>query len=238
MASAEVPEMYGCGVSERLAEVEADGTVDQRTAPADMARVYMEHCDFVALGRFEAVTIEDYDQVAPESVLALFVTDDVLIGQPLDAVRVEVYHSMLVEPGETVSRNTSRKAHQNEELERLEVHDAIVAQLADLHRTQAPLSSELLSALERMARGLSLPTHRPFDRMTESGTGGAGWFASAGTTFFREGGAISPGTQFLLGLDVDEPGSRHDQRLMPIYTLIHWGDYAAAVADAIRAAER
>ena len=236
MASAEVPEMFGCGVSVRRAVIAADGTVEQRIAPADMARIYIEHCDFVALGRFAAVTVADYDKVSPESVVALFVTDDVLIGQPLDAVRVEVHHSMLVQPGETVSRNTAWYVLQNEDFERLEVHDAIVAQLADLHRTQARLSSERLSSLERMVGELWRPPRRPIDRMAELATGNAGTFVSVGTTFFREGGAISPGTQFLLGLDVDEPKFRHNRRLTAFDKLIHWGDFAVAVADAIRAA--
>ena len=58
-------------------------------------------------------------------------------------------------------------------------------------------------------------------------------FGGSSSSFYLEGGAIHPDTQFCWNSTPRNTG--HDQ-LTPLYSLLHWGDYAVSVADAIRAA--
>lgn len=230
---ADAPEMYSCAVVGRAAVVRPDGTVLQETKPLDMARYYRQ-CDFVATGRFSAVTIADYDMRSPEAVVAVFETEEVLVGAELAYVRVRVAGGMLVQPGETVSRETAGNVYENDELTRMRLHDTIVDDLRQLHRQGAVLTDERLRSLEGMLGRLWLLRTARIDRATEMRFGTDGMFISAGTSFYHEGGAIDPDTLFLLGLDaVRHEGTAHE-KLDGINALIHWGDFAAAVADVIR----
>ena len=231
-ARAEVPEMFGCGVVARNATVEKDGSVIQRVTAARVAQYYLEHCDLIALGRFSAVTIVDYDRARPRDVEALFTIDEVLLGPELGAVKVSMEGGMLVRPGGRVSRNAAVNVQRREGVVRLDLYEAIVEDLRDLHGMGAPLTEERLKEMEeKVGRLWQLTRTGPVDRVTAV----TGWVSSVshGTTFSHEGGAVAPHTQFLVGLDAHEnPGP---DRLNGIYSLIHWGDYAAAVAEAIRA---
>ena len=104
-AVADAPEYFGCGAIGRTAEVQSDGSVVHEMSPARMARIYTEHCDLVAMGRFSAITITDYDEKRPENVKGHFLVDEVLHGPQLDGFRIRVDYWMLVQPGESVSRN-------------------------------------------------------------------------------------------------------------------------------------
>ena len=225
--------MFGCGAVGRSVVVETDGSVTQRVAPADLAQFYTKHCDYVAVGRFSAVTIVDYDRALPRNVEALFTADELLLGPDLRAVRVRISGSMLVRPGGKVSRNAAANVHQRDQSVRLELYDALIEDLRDLNETRARLTDERLRGIEERVRSLLLlPRPGPIDRVTEVRDGTWKPTVSHGTTFFHEGGAVDPNTQFLLGLDANEnPGFGE---LNAIYMLLHWGDYAVAVAEAIR----
>ena len=234
MAWAEPPEMFGCGAAGPAAQVERDGTVVQDVTPDEMAQFYIAHCDYVAVGRFTAITVADYDRIVPKTVEASFVADEVLVGPELFTVRVRMLGGMLVQPGESVSRNAAFNVYRAHESAQLGLHDAIVEDLRDLHRTGASLTDARLRDLEDQL-GKLWPRGQPIDRATEVALGDRNGFVTAGTTFYREGGAVAPSTQFLVGLDADQHEG-HD-RLIGIYSLLHWGDYAVAVSEAIRAAK-
>ena len=235
VAWTDTPEMFGCSTVGRDASTAADGSVTWHLAPDDMARWYMTHCDLVAVGRFSAVTVKDYDQnVQMSGVEALFAVDEVLLGADVTEVKVRISEGMLVQPGETVSRNTARNVYRNDKSLKLEWHQAVVDDLRDLHRTGAALDEERLAELERLVGNLGYGRLGRIDRATELEFAHRNIAVGWGTTFYLEGGAIHPDTPFLLGLDAEEHRG-HDQ-LTPIYTLLHWGDYAVTVADAIRAA--
>ena len=239
VTAADVPEMFGCGVLGRAAEIETDGTVVQQVEPAEMADFYIEHCDFIAVGRFSAVTVADYHEIRPRNVEALFVTDEILVGAELAAVRVKVSYFMLVQPGDAVSRNTAANVHQRDQFTRLDLHESIVEDLRDLNRTRARLTDEQLGSIEgRVQSLLLLPRSGSIDRVTELTDGSWRPFVTGGATFYREGGALDPDTQFLIGLDASPREGPPFERLNPIYSLLHWGDYAVAVANGVRAARR
>ena len=229
-AVAAEPEMFGCGVYARSAVMKRDGSLVWQDAPDEMARLY-EHCDFVALGRFSTITITEYDTKALYAVVALFEPEEVLLGPQLAGVRVRIPASMLVEPGEDVSRDVAEAVDLDHGYERVLLHDSILQDLGILRRGDVHGRDRLLEALEeKTGRVLHPPQREPIDRRTamKLGTG-----ASAGTTFYQEGGAIRPDRTFLLGLDAQPEGGGAG-RLNAIYALIHWGAYADEVARAIR----
>lgn len=231
---ADVAEMSSCGVAGRLATIASGGTTVQGQSPAEMARTYVEHCDFAALGRFTAVTVEDYHESTQVAVQALFVVDEVLLGAPRVAVKVKVSEGMLVAPGEDVSRNTAANIHEAYDIGRLDRYEKLVADLRTLHEMETPLTEprfvELLGSVERLVWG----SPGRVTRADELKHAHSRLSTSSPSTFYLEGGAIRPQTQFLLGLDEGEHAGR--DRLTPIYALIHWGEYAVAVTAAIRAA--
>ena len=233
-ALADAPEMFGCAVEGRLAAVKEDGSVVQERPPDETARLYVEHCDFVALGRFPAITAAEYDRETPATVVALFRPEEVLLGPQLAAARVRIAGDMLVEPGEAVSRATAEGVHRSDRLIQVRMHDAIVQDLRRLRgRSEAGTSGDLLGAMEENLRRLFYPRlARKIDRRTTAAHGGGGR-PSRGTTFHQEGGAVQRNRTFLLGLDMNE-GAEFDH-LGATYTLVHWGDYADEVAHAIRA---
>ncbi len=238
MAWADVPEMFGCGAIGRLAVVETDGSITQKIAPEDMAQIYIEHCDFVALGRFSAITVIDYEKRSPSNVKALFATDEVLLGPELAGVRVSVAGGMLVQPGESVSRNTAKNVYNDDAVVQIDLTSAIIEDLRDLHRNGARLTDERLATLEEKVGKLRRPRPGRIDRRTELTIGHRNIAIGWGTTFYQEGGAVSPNTRFLLGLDVTQHDGPAYEQLSYSYMLLHWGDYAESVAGAIRAANQ
>lgn len=76
-----------------------DGTVVQDVTPDETAQFYIAHCDYVAVGRFTAITVADYHRITSKTVEALFVADEILVGPELVTVRVRMLEACLCNRG-------------------------------------------------------------------------------------------------------------------------------------------
>ena len=212
------------------------GTVARPYTPHEFAASMTRECDYVVLGRFVSVSDSHYDELsghAEDPVASTFQISEVLRGKSVAVARVGLRRSMLVAPGEKVSRFLSSQEVTQDELHRYRLANEVEGELdviLDSGKTLAKSQHE--PVVDSVKRLVQVPR---LGRRQQHEVARSYFATNSPLSFHSELGVIRPDEVYLLGLrDKGPPGSPRWTYFNAVHTYLFWGQEAQDIAAALR----